>query len=119
MKLSGSEWEKCLTDLCLSCDEEKLIIDIMRLFKVGISKIKPVQLMVLHNLTSKLLKKNNNHHLALIKDISSLFKNELGSTNYVLLADMFGLTGETTATKHGKQERPDVRINYKVIDSAA
>ena len=67
-------------DSCLSCDE-KLIIDLMRLFKMGISKTKPVQPMVLHNLTSKLLKKNNNHYLELIKDISSLFKNELGSTN--------------------------------------
>ena len=64
-------------DLCLSCDVKKLIIDLMQLFKMGISKTKPVQLMVVQNLISKLLKKNNNHYLALIKDISSLFKNEL------------------------------------------
>ena len=119
VKLSRGGWEKCLMDSCLNCDEEKLIIDLMRLFKMGISKTKPVQLMVLHNLTSKLLKKNNNHYLELIKDISSLFKNELGSTNYSLLVDMFGLAGETTATKHGKQERLDVGINLKVIDGAA
>ena len=31
---------------------------------------------------------------------------------------MFGLTCETTATKHGKQEWLDVGINHKVIDSA-
>lgn len=74
--------------------------------------------MVLQNLTSKLLKKNNNHYLALIKDIS-LFKNELGSTNYSLLADMFGLTGGTTAMKLSEQEWLDVGINHKVICTAA
>ena len=119
VKLSRGEWEKCLMDSCLSCDEEKLVIDLMRLFKMGISKTKPVQLMVLYNLISKLLKKNNNHYLELVKDISSLFKNELGPTKYSLLADMFGLAGETTATKHGKQERLDAGINHKVIESAA
>ena len=69
--------------------------------------------MVLYNLISKLLKKNNNHYLTLIKDISSLFKNELGSTNYLLLADRFGLAGETRATKHGKQELLDVGITAR------
>ena len=119
VKLSEGEWEKCLMDSCLSCDEEKLILDLRRLFSMGISKTKPVQVMVLRNLTSKLLKKNNNHYLALIKDISSLFKNELGSTNYSLLADMFGLAGETTAAEHGKEARLDVGINLEVIDNAA
>ena len=77
VKLSGGEWEKCLMDSCLSCNEEKLIINLMRLFKMGISKTKPVQLMVLHNLTSKLLKKNNNHYLAQIKTSAVCLKTRL------------------------------------------
>jgi len=48
------------------------------------------------------------------------FSNDkLGSTNYSLLADMFGLAGETTATKHGKQEQLDVGINHQVNDTKA
>ena len=74
VKLSRGEWEKCLKDSYLSCDEEKLIIDLMRLFKMGISKTKPVQLMVLQNLTFKLLKKKNNHYLALIKESAVCLK---------------------------------------------
>lgn len=46
--------------------------------KMGISKIKPIQIMVLRNLVSKLKKGNNHRYADLVKDISSLFKNELG-----------------------------------------
>ena len=119
VKLSRSEWERCLMDACLSCDEEKLIVDLIRLFKTGVSKTNPVQMTVIQNLTSKLSKRNNNHFVELIKDISGLFRNELGSTNYSLLADMFGLTGTTTASNHGKEERLDAGINHKVFEDAA
>lgn len=56
--------------------------------------------------------------MELVKDISSLFRNELGTTNYSLLADMFGLAGDTTASNHGKEERLDPGINEKVLDIA-
>ena len=80
---------------------------------MGVSKTKPVQMMIIRNLTAKLRKGNNNHYVELVKDISSLFRNELGTTNYSLLADMFGLAGNTTASNHGKEERLDPGINEK------
>ena len=119
VKLSSNEWERCLMDACLSCDEEKLILDLIRLFKMGVSDSNPVQITVIRNLTSKLAKRNNNHFLELIKDISGLFRNELGSTNYSLLADMFGLAGNTTASTYRKEERLDAGINHKVLEHAA
>lgn len=117
--VTTSEWERNLMDSCLSCDEEKLILDLTRLFKMGVSKTRPIQLMVIRNLIAKLSKRNNNHYLELIKDISSLFRNELGTTNYSLLADMFGLASNTTASNHGKEVRLDAGINKMVIDKAA
>ena len=59
----------------------------------------------------KLSKGNNNHYMELIKYISSLFRNELGATNYSLLADMFGLASNTTAPNHGKEVRLDAGVN--------
>ena len=38
VKLSVVEWERSLMDTCLSCDEEKLILDQICLFKMGMSK---------------------------------------------------------------------------------
>jgi len=107
IKLTVTEWERSLMDSCLSCDEEKLIVDLIRLFKMGVSKTKQ---------TAKLRKGNSNHYVELVKDISSLFRNELGTTNYSLLADMFGLAGNTTASNHGKEERLDPGINEKVLN---
>ena len=49
-------------------------------------------------LNSKVMEANNNHYAELVKDISSLFRNDLGTTNYSPLADMFGLPGNTTAS---------------------
>ena len=120
VKLTTSRWERSLMDSCLSCNEEKLILDLMRLFKMGVSKTKPIQIMVIRNLAAKLSKGNNNHYLEMIKDIiSSLFRNELGTTNYSLLADVFGLAGNTTASNHGKQVRLDAEVNNTVIATAA
>ena len=85
VKHAPKEMEACLLDCCISGDEQKLVIDLIRLFKSGFSKTKPVQILVLQNLVSKLLKNNNHHYASLIKDLSGPFKNELGPTNYSLL----------------------------------
>lgn len=108
IKLTTSEWERNLMDSCLSCDEEKFILDLMCLFKIGMSKTRPIQIMVIRKLMAKLSKGNNNHYLELIKDISSLFRNELGTTNYSLLADMSALQAillhQTMEKKYGLME---------------
>ena len=87
--------------------------------KTRYSKKKPVQILVLQNLVSKLLKNKNHHYASLIKDLSGLFKNELGPTNYSLLAEAFGLARATTATTHGSETRLDPGINNKALETAA
>ena len=86
---------------------------------MGVSEKNPVQMLVIRNLVSKLKSANNHHYVDLVKDISGLFKNELGPTNYSLLADMFGLARETTATKHASQLKLDPGLNMDAIDLAA
>ena len=79
VKLAPKEIEDCLLDSCISGDEQKLVIDLIRLLKSGMAKRKPVQILVLQNLVSKLLKNNNHHYASLIKDLSGQFKNQLGA----------------------------------------
>ena len=70
IKLSHEEWSDCLFDSCVNGQDKKLVIDLVRLFKSGASEKKPVQLLVIRNLVSKLLKCNNHHYVDLIKDVS-------------------------------------------------
>ena len=78
-----------------------------------------MQLLVLRNLVSKLLKNNNHHYASLIKDLSGLFKNELGPTNYSLLAEALGLARATIASHHGSETRLDPGINSQAFETAA
>ncbi|KAL9977299.1 hypothetical protein ACROYT_G014689 [Oculina patagonica] len=119
VKLAPREIEDCLLDSCIAGDEQKLVIDLVRLLKSDMAKRKPVQILVLQNLVSKLLKNNNHHYASLIKDFSALFKNELGPTNYSLLAEAFGLARATTAASHGSETRLDPGINNEALETAA
>ena len=97
-----------------------LVINLVRLMKSGISARNPMQILILKNLVSKLQKGNNNRYVDLVKDVSGLFKNELGPTNYPLLPDIFGLTKETTAAKHSSSQlRLEPGLNMDAIDLAA
>ena len=116
-KLAPKEIEYCLLDSCISGDEQKLI-DLVRLLKSGMAKRKPVQILVLQNLVSKLLKNNNRHYASLIKDLSGLFKNQLGPTNYSLLAEAFSLARATTATNHGSETSLNPGVNNKALEMA-
>ena len=119
IQLSPNEVEDRLMDSCMAGDEQKLVVDLVRLFKSGIARKNPVQILVLKNLVSKLLRNNNHHYVSLIKDLSGVFKNQLGPTNYSMLAEIFGLARQTTATKHSADERFDPGINFDVISKAA
>ena len=55
----------------------------------------------------------------IVKDISSLFKNQLGSANYAILSEIFGLARESTAAKHASGLRLDPGINQPAFDNAA
>ena len=101
------ELEDRLLDSFIAGDAQKLVINLIRLLKPDIAKKKPVQILVLQNIVSTLLKNNNHHYTSLIKDFSGLFKNELGPTNYALLSDVFGLARSSTASEHGSEVRLD------------
>lgn len=97
----------------------KLVIDLIRLLKSDTAKKKPVQILVLQNIVSKLLRNNNHHHASLIKDFSGLFKSELGPTNYTLLSEVFGLARSTTASQHGSVIHLDPGINSDALVMAS
>ena len=65
-------------DSCITGDEQKLVVDLVRLFSSGTGQKKPVQVLVLKHLVSKLLRNNSHHNISLIKDSSEVFKNKLG-----------------------------------------
>ncbi len=117
--LSQKECEEKLHDSCINGEDQRLSIDLVRLLKMGILDSNPIQFMVLRNLVSQLQKGNNYHYVHLIKDISGLFKNKLGPTNYSLLADIFGLARETTAARHSAQLTLQPGLNMDSIDQSA
>ena len=119
INLSPFEWEKHLFTLCSSQDESKLIIDLIRLFGMGKSESNPVQLLVIKNLVSKLLRSRNHHYVDLIKDMSGLFKNQLGPANYAILSNIFGIAGTTTAVKHVAVQRLQPGIDFEALGRAA
>ena len=47
------------------------------------------------------------------------FNNELGSTDYYLLANIFNLAKETTAAQHSSQIRIDPGLHMAALDAAA
>ena len=75
--------------------------------------------MVIKNLVSRLLKANNHHYLNIIKDISSLLKNQLGPAHYAILSEVFGLARESTAAKHAASMRLDPGINHIALNNAS
>ena len=118
VQLAPKDVEDCLMDSCITGDEQKLVVDHVRLFSSGKGQKKPVQILVLKNLVSKLLSNNNHHYVSLIKDLSGVFKNELDPTNYTLLPEVFGLARQTTASKHSMEERLDPGINFDALSKA-
>ena len=117
--LSPKDWEESLHSACLNGEDQRLVVNLVRLLRIGVSRHRPMQIMVIRNLVSKLQKANNHHYVDLVKDISALFKNELGPTNYSLLADIFGLAKETTAANHSSRIKIDPGINWDAMDLAA
>ena len=119
IQLAPKDIEACLLDSCFAGDEQKLIIDLVRLFKSNIVQKKPVQILVLKNLVSKLLRNNNHRYVSLIKDLSGVFKNELGPVNYSMLAEVFGLARQTTASNHTAADHLEPGINLEALAKAA
>ena len=65
VQLPPKDVENCLVDLTITGDEQKLVVGLVCfLLSSGTGQKKPVQILVLKNLISKLLR-NNNHHVSL------------------------------------------------------
>ena len=104
--------EGSLLDSCIAGDNQKLVIDLVCLIQSSVAKKNPVQILVLWNLVTKLMKNNNHHYTSLIKDLSGLIKNKLCPTNYALLAEAFGWARATTTSHHSSEIRLDTGINF-------
>ena len=109
--------EGSLLDSCIAGDNQKLVIDLVCLIQSSVANKNPVQILVLWNLVTKLMK-NNNHYTSLIKDLSGLIKNKLCPTNYALLAEAFGWARATTTSHHSSEIRLDPGINFQTLEMA-
>ena len=110
--------EGSLLDSCIAGDNQKLVIDLVCLIQSSVAKKNPVQILVLWNLVTKLMKNNNHHYTSLIKDLSGLIKNKLCPTNYALLAEAFGWARATTTSHHSSEIRLDTGINFQTLEMA-
>ena len=79
-------WEEMLHNSCKHDYQEKLIVDLLALFREDIDIKKPVQVTVLTNLVGKLKGNVNHKYIPLIKMIAKLHKTRLGETNYDLMS---------------------------------
>lgn len=116
VKLALRGIEGCLLVSCIDGDNQKLVIDLVCLIQSSVANKNPVQILVLWNLVTKLRKNSNHHYKSLIKDLSGLFKNELGPTNYALLAEAFGWAQATTTSHHGSEICLDPGINFQTLE---
>ena len=81
----SNSWEEMLQESCNEKYQEKLIVDLLYLFKQDIDQSNPVQLAVIRNLVGKLRGSVNHQYLPLMKTIGKPHKIRLGETNYDLL----------------------------------
>ena len=79
-------WEEMLHNSCKHGYQEKLIVDLLALFREDIDIKKPVQVTVLTNLVGKLKGNVSHKYIPLIKMIAKLHKTRLGETNYDLMS---------------------------------
>ena len=81
----SKSWEEMLQQSCNEKYQEKLIVDLLHLFKQDVDQTNPVQLTVIRNLVGKLRGRCNLHYVPIMKTIGKLHKIRLGETNYDLL----------------------------------
>ena len=79
-------WEEMLHNSCKHDYQEKLIVDLLALFREDIDTKKPIQVTVLTNLVGKLKGNVNHKYVPLIKMIAKLHKTRLGETNFDLMS---------------------------------
>ena len=72
-KFSPKDWEESLHSACLDGEDQRLVVNLVRLLKMGVSERSPMQIEVIRNLVSKLQRANNHRYVDLVKDISALF----------------------------------------------
>ena len=85
-KRDALSWAEMLHNSCKHDYQEKLIVDLLALFREDIDKTNPMQVTVLTNLVGKLKGNVNHKYTLLIKIIAKLHKTRLGETNYDLMS---------------------------------
>ena len=105
-------WEEMLSEACDSCNEEKLVIDLLALL---VQSPKTLQLEVLKNLIGKMKSGSNYRYTYMIKDISAIHKNRPRQTNYSILQDLIGFCGKAIAVAHAFKDQLQPGINHNVI----
>mgnify|MGYP000135066841 CR=1 FL=1 len=81
-KRDALSWAEMLHNSCKHDYQEKLIVDLLALFREDIDKTKPMQVTVLTKLKGNVYHK----YAPLIKMIAKLHKTRLGETNYDLMS---------------------------------
>ena len=85
-KRDALSWEEMLHNSCKHDYQEKLIVDLLALFREDIDTKKTIQVTVLTNLVGKLKGNVNHKYVSLIKMIAKLHKTRLGETNFDLMS---------------------------------
>ena len=58
-KFSPKDWEESLHSTCLDGEDQRLVINLVRLLRMGVTERNPMQIEVIRNLVSKLQRANN------------------------------------------------------------
>ena len=106
-----NSWEETLQDACNTKNEEQLVIDLLGLMNQGSS----VQMEALKNLIGKMKSGNNHRYSDILRDISGVHVKRLGTTNYSLLQNLFGLCGKTTAKEYSSKIHLKLGLNDEVL----
>ena len=108
-----------MLESCKRHDDAKLVLDLVSLFKNDVADTNSIQVEIIRNLVGKLKSKNNHKYVDIMKDISAMHKNKLGTQNYSILADVFGLASPSTCDMHVKTElKLKPGVNYDVIEKS-
>lgn len=62
-KFSSKDWEESLYSACLDGEDQRLVVNLVRLLRMGLSQRNPMQIEIIRNLVSKLQRANNQRSL--------------------------------------------------------
>ena len=100
-------------------DRKRLVDDLSALFKKDVDIQNPMQFTIINNLVGKLKSGRNHRFSGDMKNISKLYRNKLGRTNYNLCKQLFGLCSSTTCDNLSSGIKLQPGLNWEVFDEAS